>query len=133
MFCGTTNEDTYNTDATGGRRYWPFKVRRSIAVCAIERDRNQLWAEAVHCYKQGHPWHYDEEALQEIAKTEQDKRFKQSPWLEPIENHLIGKSETTVADLLSDGLDIVKAHQNQVHMNDAVGCLRRLEIGRAHV
>ena len=80
----------------------------------------------MHCYREGHPWHLDEEALQAIAKVEQDKRFKPSPWLEPIENHLMSKSEITVVDLLSDCLDIAKAHQNQVHMNDAVRCLQHL-------
>ena len=126
VFCGTTNEDTYNTDATGGRRYWPFKIRRQIDVSAIEQDRDQLWAEAVACYGKGHAWHFDEEALQKIAKVEQDKRFKPSPWLDPIEGHLVGKSEITVSDLLTDCLDIAKAHQNQIHMNDAVRCLQHL-------
>lgn len=126
VFCGTTNEDVYNTDATGGRRYWPFKVRRQIDVSAIERDRDQLWAEAVHCYREGQRWHLDEETLQKIAKAEQDKRFKPSPWLDPIEGHLVGKSEITVSDLLTDCLDIAKAHQSQVHMNDAVRCLQHL-------
>ena len=54
-------------------------------VSAIERDRDQLWAEAVHWYNEGHPWHLDEDALQAIAKAEQDKRFKPSPWLECVE------------------------------------------------
>ena len=29
VFCGSTNEDMYNTDATGGRRFWPFRVREN--------------------------------------------------------------------------------------------------------
>lgn len=95
-----------------------------IHGAAIERDRDQLWVEAVHCYREGQPWHLDEQALQATAKAEQDKRFKTTPWLEPIENHLMSKSEIRVADVLSDCIDIAKAHQNQVHMNDAVPCLQ---------
>jgi predicted P-loop ATPase len=126
VFCGSTNESEYNTDATGGRRFWPFKVRRDIDVSAIERDRDQLWAEAVHWYKQGHPWHIEEEALQEIAKSEQDKRFKSSPWLALIENYVIGKTEVVVSDILENCLELSKAHQSQRDMNEAVRCLQHL-------
>jgi len=126
VFCGTTNEDTYNTDATGGRRYWPFKVRRQIDVSAIERDRDQLWAEAVHCYRNGEPWYFDEPALQKIAKAEQDKRFKPSPWLALIEGYVTGKTEVIVSDILKDCLEVSKAHQSQKDMNEAVRCLQHL-------
>jgi predicted P-loop ATPase len=126
VFCGSTNEDTYNTDATGGRRFWPFKVRRDIDVSAIERDRDQLWAEAVHCYGEGQPWHIDEETLQKIAEAEQGKRFKPSPWLELIEDHAIGKTEVTVADILTDCLEVPKERQSQREMNEVVRCLQHL-------
>lgn len=42
----TVNEGGYLRDATGGRRYWPLKVLKPIDVAALERDRDQLWAEA---------------------------------------------------------------------------------------
>ena len=126
VFCGTTNEDVYNTDATGGRRFWPFKVRRDIDVAAIERDRDQLWAEAVHCYRSGEPWHLEEEALQKIAKSEQDKRFKPSPWLALIQDYVTGKTETTVASILTDCLDIPGGRQDQKGMNEVARCLQYL-------
>jgi predicted P-loop ATPase len=126
VFCGTTNEDVYNSDATGGRRFWPFKVRRPIDVSALEQDRDQLWAEAVHCYRAGELWHLEEEALQKIAKTEQDKRFKPSPWLALIEDYVTGRTEVTVSDILKDCLDVSKAHQSQRDMNEAVRCLQHL-------
>jgi predicted P-loop ATPase len=126
VFCGTTNEDVYNSDATGGRRFWPFKVRRSIDVSAIERDRDQLWAEAVACYRAGELWHLEDEAMQRIAKAEQDKRFKPSPWLALIEDYVTGKSDVTVSDILENCLDMAKAHQSQRDMNEAVRCLQHI-------
>lgn len=52
VFVGTTNEDTYLKDHTGGRRFWPIKTE-DIDLPAIRRDREQLFAEAVHYFKAG--------------------------------------------------------------------------------
>jgi predicted P-loop ATPase len=51
---GTTNDLTL-TDITGNRRFWPFKVGH-LDIEAIERDRDQLWAEAVAAFKTGDNW-----------------------------------------------------------------------------
>lgn len=42
----------YLTDPTGNTRYWPVKCTKADWA-AIERDKMQLWAEAVYRYKKG--------------------------------------------------------------------------------
>jgi len=131
-FCGTTNEDAWHTDATGGRRFWPFRVRHAIDVKALKRDRDQLWAEAVAQLKEGAPWHLDDDELVEIARGEQQKRFKASPWLDDVRHYLTGRSEVRIVDIL-DSLDVPTAQRGQQHMNEAVRCLQHLGWERRQV
>ncbi len=56
VFAGTTNESTYLRDWTGARRFWPIKLSGVVHVRELERDRDQLWAEAVHSYRMGAKW-----------------------------------------------------------------------------
>jgi len=56
VIVGTTNEDTYLTDDTGGRRFWPVKCGYTVEVDMLERDRDQLLAEAAHLFKKGESW-----------------------------------------------------------------------------
>jgi len=85
-FCGSTNEDTYLPDSTGNRRFWPVKVLRPIDTAKIERDRDQLWAEAFARWQAGEPWHVNTPELQALCEEQQEERFEVDPW----EVHALG-------------------------------------------
>ena len=55
VFAGTINPVTggYLKDPTGARRFWPVACHGMIDRDGIERDRDQLWAEAVVRYQGG--------------------------------------------------------------------------------
>ena len=96
IFIGTTNGDAYLADSTGGRRFWPMKVKRFNVKWIVE-NRDQLWAEACVREAAGASIRLPEE-LWPQAGEEQEKRQEVDPW------------ETTILKMLitlepaSDGL-----------------------------
>ncbi len=74
VFVGTTNDDEYLKDATGGRRFWPVQTTK-FNIRALLRDRDQLWAEAVVTYGMGEALFLDDEEVRDYASGEQKDRF----------------------------------------------------------
>lgn len=102
VFIGTTNETTYLRDRTGNRRYWPIKCG-VIDVAALTRDRDALWAEAVHRYGRGAAWHLDE-AETRLANEEQHERVQISELEQDVAAYLSQRTDqrqdVTVRDVL---------------------------------
>lgn len=77
VFCGTTNEALFLKGDTGNRRFWVIPVVAELRKYrdwseAIRRDRDQLWAEAVHYYKQGEPLYLSEDLEAQAKQRQQD-------------------------------------------------------------
>jgi predicted P-loop ATPase len=73
------NPDTYLRDETGNRRFWPLRCG-TIDIAALARDRDQLWAEAVHRFREGAIWWIDDPAILAEARDEQDRRYQSDAW-----------------------------------------------------
>jgi len=86
VFAGTLNPSDMGlfTD-DDNRRYWPFVVQSEIDFEKLKRDRNQLWAEAVHLYKQGQEINLTREE-NELAKNQQKSRQMEDAISVDIEN-----------------------------------------------
>lgn len=53
IFGGTTNEEEYLRDASGGRRFWPIDCKvDEINITALSAVVDQIWAEALIKYRQ---------------------------------------------------------------------------------
>lgn len=86
ILAGTVNPAGmgYLRDPTGARRFWPVYVSGDVDIDGIDRDREQLWAEAVAMYRQGAQWWLtDEEEV--AARVEQEKRYARDPWADQID------------------------------------------------
>ena len=122
VFIGSTNEDAYLHDATGNRRFWPVKVGR-IEVEALERNRDQLWAEAVAAFRSGEPWWLDPEVETE-AREEQRGRLSRDVWGDAIIPFLVGRDRVTVLEVLRDGIGLELSRCDQAAQNRVVRTLR---------
>jgi putative DNA primase/helicase len=82
IFIGTTNDDQYLNDDSGGRRFWPLKVG-NIDTQEIINIRDQLWAEATYRYFHEEPWHLSKEQ-EKHAMDEQSRRYQHDEWEDEI-------------------------------------------------
>jgi len=83
VFAGTVNLSAYLKDETGGRRFWPVRCGK-LRIDELDRDRNQLLAEAVVRFRQGSTWWLDSMELNELAAKEQGDRYEGDPWDEIV-------------------------------------------------
>lgn len=54
VLCGTTNKERFLVDNSGERRFWIAKVHKPIDISWIEKNRERIWAEAYHLYKENY-------------------------------------------------------------------------------
>jgi Virulence-associated protein E-like domain len=122
VFAGSTNEQTYLKDPTGGRRFWPIRIG-NLQLDAIERDRDQLFAEAVTLFESGGQWWLDPET-ERLAADEQAARYHDDPWDASIASFLRGREEVTISEILTHVLEIEKGRWTQADQNRIARSLR---------
>jgi hypothetical protein len=83
IFAGSVNSTSFLEDETGARRFWPVTCGE-IDISALKRDRDQLWAEAVHRYRAGEPWWIGTEALSAVVEEIQEDHYVPGLWDELI-------------------------------------------------
>ena len=156
IFVATTNEETYLRDTTGNRRFWPVLLHgvvraedgsMLIDLAGVQRDRDQLWAEACQAEATGEALVIPESLWPDV-EAEQEARMELDPWEDElacemarltrwgtnVEGSFImgaeidGSPEWRVATdyLLTDVLDLPRDRQNNNHTKRLAGIMRNL-------
>jgi putative DNA primase/helicase len=140
VFAGTTNESEYLADRTGNRRFWPVRSNRIVDVAAIQRDRAQLWAEAVHRYRAGERWYVDTTELRQLCEAEQEARTQADPWTPLVAQWLVAPAQAaltskgvTTDEVLRGALDFEPSRMGRSEETRIGYVMRELQWSRQRV
>jgi len=88
ILAGTYNPiqgEGWLNDPTGGRRFWPVTVGGFVDVEGVRAEREQLWAEAVHIYRQGYTLYIDKsDPVYLMAQQAQAQRATVDIWHDAV-------------------------------------------------
>jgi predicted P-loop ATPase len=126
VFVGTTNRNTYLRDETGGRRFWPV-ITGKIDVEAMRRDRDQLFAEAVHAYRTGEHWWPDRKFEAEHVAREQEARYESDAWEEIILPWLDSQTRVSVSQVAREALHMETGRIGTLDQRRIATILERLQ------
>jgi predicted P-loop ATPase len=145
VFIGTTNRPVYLKDETGARRFWPVVVVK-VDLDALQHDRDQLLAEALHLYSNGTTWWPSAEFEAKYILPEQEDRYDAHPWEQPIGRYLEGlhpfepaqdpavlirRDRVTVQEIARNALWLTDASKvKTAESNTIIACLVRLGFRR---
>lgn len=115
VVAGTTNHQVHLKDYTGNRRFWSVSTGQ-INLESLRRDRDQLWAEADHRFRQGETWWVQEEDAH-LFEEQQDARLDADVWetviAEWLKERILGvmpnergNHTITAAEIMKDALRI---------------------------
>lgn len=99
VLVGTTNKQSVLNDETGARRFWPVRIHQ-CDIDGLARDREQLFAEAVHLFKAGATWW----EMPSSALDAQEHAREHDAWEPIIEEFIDGRTSVTILEILVDGL-----------------------------
>jgi predicted P-loop ATPase len=124
VFIGTTNGSNYLADDTGNRRFWPVATAK-IDLAKLERDRDQLWAEAATAEATGETLVINPALWREAAKRA-DARLPDDPWQDilakietmPSESiERIGREIRVASEFLLE--EVLRFNRSQVRISDS--------------
>lgn len=131
VFIGTTNEDEYLKDSTGGRRFWPVLCDGDLDLDGLRGALLFLYAEALHDYRAGERcWPLPDEQ-KELFTPEQAKRGMPEPIVDLLAQWVKNQvAPFTMAQAATDGLGLT-ADKLTPAMTTRIGiALKKMGCGR---
>lgn len=113
VFVGTTNDETWNRDATGARRFWPIKCLEANREY-LHAQRDQLWAEAVHRFNAGEDWWTVPD-----CDDAQDSVYQEDVWESFLVDWINSRTQTSfnIGDIMVEALGIERGQHKRSEEN----------------
>jgi len=135
VFIGTTNDDDFLTDATGGRRYWVVSVSREIDLAYVRSVRDSVWAAALECANDMTIPHWFNDARGDLDASREPFESRDA-WHELIVDYVTGKSFVRWEDVYSAGvargMTDAMAKASRREMRRVINVLKRLKCTQGH-
>lgn len=110
VFFATTNEPAFLKGDTGNRRFWTVECDRDISIKDVweqlPQERDQLWAEALHRYREG-------ETLYLPRELEKEARQRQEEHNEVAADERAGIIEAFIRKEIPENWEQLSARQRQ--------------------
>ena len=93
----------------------------------MARDRDQLFAEAVHLYRAGHKWWPARDFERKHIAPEQEARYEPDAWEQAIAEYLLNPPhEVTVLGVAENALLLPRGKVGRAEQNRIIAALERL-------
>ena len=133
MIATVNGERGYLRDITGNRRFWVVKCHQREALRKFSftpEERDQIWAEAVHLWKNGEKLYLESEYLSESEKAQRDA-------MEADER--VGMVEQYLNTLLPENWDEMDLYERRNYLSDRKdptlpkGTVRRRQVSNLEI
>lgn len=133
IIVGSANtEEGLLNDDTGNRRFWVIPTTCSslahIDVDGLARERDQIWAAAVHAYRAGEPRYLTSQREQEVEDSN-DGYMMQSPWETVVRAYVVKHGDLdglTTEALLTHAIEKPVERQTKTDQMQMATILKRL-------
>ena len=129
VFIGTTNDETWNRDSTGARRFWPVRCME-VNKDYLRAQRDQLWAEAMLRLDRGEDWWTVPD-----CEEHQDSVYQEDVWDSFLTDWILSRTQDsfTIGDILGEALNIERGMQKTSDEMRVGHLLRRLKFKRTRI
>jgi predicted P-loop ATPase len=114
VMIGTTNRNQFLVDSTGNRRFVPLEIGAGFQIPwkKLAKERDSLWAAAVHAYREGVGYEFNSGEIAAISEYIQEFGDP-DPWLDKIASYVAIREEVTAADVLTQALELDPRNQGR--------------------
>ncbi|MDR1276397.1 MAG: hypothetical protein LBL72_08485 [Candidatus Accumulibacter sp.] len=107
IFVGTTNDEEWNKDITGGRRFWPVRCEDELNPDGLATNRDQLLAEALVLFERGERYWPNPEEQRTLFSPEQAQRETQESLIDLLHDWVFDQGmDFSLAEAATIGLKL---------------------------